>query len=164
MLLKSVKGLVFGGERRHKSPATGLISWFLDRRLTNAYRRDGACRDPAVNGLGLRAARAGSTGNAPAAAAPSSTPPGGAAQPAPAQRGTAPTAAAPGNAGQFKTEADAKSHCPTGDVVWMNLDSHVYHLSGAKEYGHTKHGAYMCQADADKAGRAAKDEKPKKKS
>ena len=103
-------------------------------------------------------------GNAPTAAAPSSTPPGGAAQPAPAQRGTAPTAAAPGNAGQFKTEADAKSHCPTGDVVWINLNSHVYHLSGAKEYGHTKHGAYMCQADADKAGRAAKDEKPKKKS
>src|SRR4051794_22397909 len=103
-------------------------------------------------------------GNAPATAAPIGTSPGGAAQPAPAPRGTAPTAAAPGNAGQFKTEADAKSHCPTGDVVWMNLGSHVYHLSGAKEYGHTKHGAYMCQADADKAGRAAKDEKPKKKS
>jgi hypothetical protein len=101
--------------------------------------------------------------NAPTTAAPSS-----AAQPAPAQRGTAPTTAAPGNAapgnaGQFKTEADAKSHCSTGDVVWMNLDSHVYHLSSAKEFGHTKHGAYMCQADAEKIGRAAKDEKPKKK-
>jgi len=96
--------------------------------------------------------------------APTTSAPGGAAQAAPAQRGNAPTAAAPGSAAEFKTEAEAKSHCSTGNVVWMNLGSHVYHLSGVKEYGHTKHGAYMCQADADKIGRAAKDEKPKKKS
>jgi len=110
-----------------------------------------------------------STGLAHAQPAPAqrgntpTTAPGGATQPAPAQRGNAPPATAPGSAGQFKTEAEAKSHCPTGDVVWMNLGSHVYHLSNAKEYGHTKSGAYMCQADADKVGRAAKDEKPKKK-
>lgn len=95
-------------------------------------------------------------GHTPATAAP-----GGATQPAPAQRGNAPTAA-PGGAGEFKTETEAKSHCPTGNVVWMNLGSHVYHLPGAKEYGHTKRGAYMCQADADKIGRAAKDQTPKK--
>jgi hypothetical protein len=97
-------------------------------------------------------------GNAPTNAAP-----GGAAQPAPTQRGSAPTAAAPGGAAEFKTEADAKSHCPTGTVVWMNLGSHVYHMSGTKDYGHTKRGAFMCQDDADKLGHAAKDEKSKKK-
>src|SRR5690242_972793 len=81
---------------------------------------------------------------------------------APAQHGNAPTAAAPGNATQFKTEAEAKSHCQSGDVVWMNLGSHVYHMSGTKDYGHTKRGAYMCQADADKIGHAAKDQKQKR--
>lgn len=95
-------------------------------------------------------------GNAPTAAAP-----GGAAQPAPAQRRNAPTAAAPGGAGEFKTEAEAKAHCPTGNVVWMNLGSHVYHVPGTKEYGHTKRGAYMCQADADKIGHMAKGEQTK---
>jgi hypothetical protein len=82
---------------------------------------------------------------------------------APAQRGDAPTATAPGRADQFKTEAEAKSHCASGNVVWMNLSSHVYHISGTKDYGHTKRGAYMCQTDADKIGHAAKDEKPKKR-
>jgi len=82
---------------------------------------------------------------------------------APAQRGNGPTAATPGGADQFKTEAEAKSHCATGNVVWMNLSSHIYHISGTKDYGHTKRGAYMCQADADKIGHAAKDEKPKKR-
>jgi len=85
------------------------------------------------------------------------------AQPAPAQRCNAPTAAAPGSADEFKTEAEAKSHCATGNIVWMNLSSHIYHVSGTKDYGHTKRGAYMCQADADKIGHAAKDEKPKKR-
>jgi hypothetical protein len=36
-------------------------------------------------------------------------------------------------------------------------------VSGTKDYGHTKRGAYMCQTDADKIGHAAKDEKPKKR-
>jgi hypothetical protein len=88
----------------------------------------------------------------------------GNAQAAPAQRGNAPAAAATDSTTQFKTEADAKSHCQSGDVVWMNLGSHVYHMSGTKDYGHTKRGAYMCQADADKIGHAAKDQKPKKSS
>ena len=79
--------------------------------------------------------------------------------PGPAPRGNTATARAPGAANEFKTEAEAKSRCPTGNVVWMNLGSHVYHVPGTKDYGHTKRGAYMCQADADKIGRAAKDEK-----
>jgi hypothetical protein len=60
--------------------------------------------------------------------------------------------------GAFGTEADAKAHC-TGNVVWMNNNSHVYHYAGTRDYGHTKNGAYLCQPDADKVGRAAKNEK-----
>ena len=60
---------------------------------------------------------------------------------------------------QFATEGDAKMHCSNQNIVWMNTRSHVYHFAGTRDYGHTKSGAYMCQSDADKAGRAAKNEK-----
>ena len=63
-------------------------------------------------------------------------------------------------AGQFSTEGDARAHCGGGTVVWLNTKSHVYHFAGSKNYGQTKHGAFMCRADADRAGtfRAAKKE------
>jgi hypothetical protein len=71
----------------------------------------------------------------------------------------APSAPNTGQPGQFATEGDAKAHCSGQNVVWMNLSSHVYHFAGTRDYGRTKHGSYMCQADADKIGRAAKNEK-----
>lgn len=57
-------------------------------------------------------------------------------------------AAAPMMVGQFDNEATAKAHCPTDTVVWGNSSSKAYHLTGAKYYGKTKHGSYMCQKDA----------------
>jgi hypothetical protein len=71
----------------------------------------------------------------------------------------APTATATG-AGQFTSDQQAKTRCPTDTVVWVNTDSGVYHFVGTHNYGHTKQGAYMCEADAKAAGdRAAKNEK-----
>jgi len=65
-------------------------------------------------------------------------------------------------AGQFASEAEAKGHCPTDIVVWLNTKSHKYHYAGHRSYGTTKQGAYMCEADAKAAGDlAAKGEKPK---
>jgi hypothetical protein len=63
-------------------------------------------------------------------------------------------------AGQFSTEGDARAHCGGDTVAWVNTKSHVYHFAGSKDYGQTKHGAFMCRADADRAGtfRAAKNE------
>jgi hypothetical protein len=61
---------------------------------------------------------------------------------------------------QFSSEAEAKDHCATGNVVWFNTKSKVYHFAGTRDYGKTKSGAYMCQSDADRVGRAAKNEKP----
>ncbi len=57
-----------------------------------------------------------------------------------------------GSVQQFKTEADAKSHCGTDQVVWGNTSSHVLHDSGTKYYGKTTHGAYMCKGLAVNAG------------
>ena len=67
---------------------------------------------------------------------------------------------APAAAGQFSTEAQAKARCPGDTVVWVNLDSKIYHYSAYRDYGHTKDGAYMCERDMAAAGfRAAKNEK-----
>jgi hypothetical protein len=60
---------------------------------------------------------------------------------------------------QFASESEAQARCGN-DVVWVNTKTHVYHFPGSPEFGHTKHGAFMCQADADRSGtfRAAKNE------
>jgi hypothetical protein len=72
----------------------------------------------------------------------------------------APSKAPAMHADQFSSEADAKVHCPGGGtVVWLNTKSGVYHFAGSRDYGHTKQGAFMCRADADKVARAAKNEK-----
>jgi hypothetical protein len=104
-----------------------------------------------------------------AAAAPAPTPtmaaPAPVATPTPAAMKPAPkkmTPVAATGAGEFASEAEAKGHCPTDTVVWVNTKSHKYHYAGNRSYGTTKKGAYMCEADAKGAGDvAAKGEKPK---
>jgi hypothetical protein len=96
-----------------------------------------------------------------AAAAPAAAP---APAPTPTPTPTKMSKAAPesAGAGEFKTEGEAKGHCPTDTVVWVNTKSHKYHYAGHRSYGTTKHGAYMCETDAKAAGDiGAKGEKPK---
>lgn len=72
-----------------------------------------------------------------------------------------PTRDAGRGANQFASENEARSRCGNDTVVWVNTKTHVYHFAGNAAYGHTKHGAFICRADADRAGsfRAAKNEK-----
>ena len=100
---------------------------------------------------------------APAAPAPAPTVAAPPARPAPpaatAVRPAPSTPAGPVGANQFSTEAQAKARCPSDTVVWVNLKSKIYHFSGTKDYGTTKHGAYMCERDTAASGmRAAKNE------
>ena len=55
-------------------------------------------------------------------------------------------------AGGFATDAQAKAKCPSDTVVWSKRKSGVYHFAGTHDYGNTKQGAYMCEADAKDAG------------
>jgi hypothetical protein len=41
---------------------------------------------------------------------------------------------------------------PEKGMVWVNLDSRIYHRDGDQWYGKTKHGKFMSEADAQKAG------------
>jgi hypothetical protein len=56
--------------------------------------------------------------------------------------------------------ADAKGK----GLVWVNLNTKVYHMSDAATYGKTKRGQFMSEADAQKAGyKAAQEPKTKGK-
>lgn len=68
-------------------------------------------------------------------------------------RQTAPNTSGRLAADQFSSEQAAKGHCPGERIVWANLGgSTAYHTSGDRYYGKTKHGAFMCQRDADQSG------------
>jgi hypothetical protein len=49
------------------------------------------------------------------------------------------------------SDADIAAATKRGDV-WLNQNTKVYHKSSDKEYGKTKKGAFMSEADAQKAG------------
>jgi len=81
-------------------------------------------------------------GSASAAAAPKAAP-----TPAPAPA-SPPAAAAPA-----KTAAPAAAQQPpVKGMVWVNLDTKVFHREGDRYYGTTKNGKFMTEADAVKAG------------
>jgi hypothetical protein len=67
------------------------------------------------------------------------------------------SATATPRAGEYTTELGARARCPSDTVVWANTPTRIYHYSGTRYFGHTRNGAYMCEADARAAGyRAAK--------
>src|SRR5271155_4665731 len=89
----------------------------------------------------------------PASAAPAPATPPASSSAAPAA--PTPAASAPPAA---KTAPQAQPS-PGSGMVWVNLDSGVYHKEGTRYYGKTKNGKYMSEPDAIKAGyRAAKNE------
>lgn len=107
----------------------------------------------------VAACRAETTGAPAAAPSPATTPAPAPVSPTPAPVAPRPQVGATG-AGQFATDAQARARCPSDTVVWVNTKSSIYHFAGKRDYGNTKLGAYMCEADAKAAGdRAAKNEK-----
>jgi hypothetical protein len=52
----------------------------------------------------------------------------------------------------FPSEIKAQQHCPGDTVVWLNTPTSIYHFKGERWYGRTKHGAFVCEREADEAG------------
>ena len=95
-------------------------------------------------------------GGASSAAAAPAAAPAAANAPAPS---AAPAKRAPaGSSSRSAAPAGTQTPPPAGSgMVWVNTETKVYHREGDQWYGKTKHGAYMNEADAIKAGnRAAK--------
>ncbi len=100
-----------------------------------------------------------------ASAGPAAAPPTPASTPAPgsgvpAKAGPPPAAAAPPPAAS--PVASPAPAPPAPGMVWVNLETKVYHFPGDRWYGKTKHGQYMTEADAVKAGYRASKSGPKK--
>jgi len=81
--------------------------------------------------------------------------------PSPSTQPPAPTPSEPAANPPARKEAPSASQGNPGPgMVWVNLDSGVYHYEGSRYYGKTKNGKYISEADAVKAGyRPAKNEK-----
>ncbi len=86
--------------------------------------------------------------------------PAPAASVAPVAKPAAPVAASPAKTAQAAPTAYTPP--PAAGMVWVNLESKVYHKEGDQWYGKTKKGKYMTEADAIKAGYRAVKEKEQK--
>ena len=60
-----------------------------------------------------------------------------------------PASTSPGSSSSVKQQTPQTKS--TG-MVWVNTETGVYHRQGTRWYGKTKHGKYMLEADAIKAG------------
>lgn len=89
--------------------------------------------------------------------------PGSPVQPSPSHsRSASGGEQANGNAAETSSDSSTESvQTPSQPgMVWVNLDSGVYHRETSRWYGKTKHGKFMSEGDAQKAGyRAAKNER-----
>jgi len=108
-------------------------------------------------------AKSASTSTSASGSTSASTPPG-----APAPRSeSAPTEAKSKSSSRSTSESTASSAPyqppPSKGMVWVNLETKVYHREGDRWYGKTKHGKYMTEADAEKAGYRLSKEKDEPK-
>lgn len=126
------------------SAPAGSTGQCKDGSYTSTATKRGACRGH----KGVQEWYA--AGSAPAAKAAPATPAAAAAPAATPAAPVANTAMKPHRA----MPAPAANAAPGGGagMVWVNDSSKVYHCSGDKWYGKTKHGEYMSEAAAKAKG------------
>ena len=55
----------------------------------------------------------------------------------------------------FRTEQQAREHCPKDTVVWVDPQTGEYYLNTSPSYGHAGTGRYACRREAELAGMRA---------
>ena len=156
-LLSSVAlaaGLSFSVAGQAQAPAAapaGATGLCKDGSYASKDTKKGACAKH--GGIKDWYAEAGAAA-APAAAATKAAPAVAGSTPAVAPAPTTAPAKAPA---KTAAAAPATAPAPGGGPgqVWVNSSSKVYHCSGTKYYGTTKHGEYMTEAAAKAAGNHA---------
>jgi DNA uptake protein ComE-like DNA-binding protein len=102
------------------------------------------------------ASKSKSSSTASSSSASSSAPASGSSAGAPAPPSTKASKPAPKTA---EPEEVAYQPPPSKGMVWVNLDSKIFHREGDRWYGKTKNGKYMTEADAVKEGYRVSKEK-----
>jgi len=130
-----------------QAPPAGSTGQCKDGTYSTAASKQGACRGhQGVKEWYAAAAPAAATAPAAAPAAPT----------APAPKAVPATPAAPAAASSAAKTAKTAAAGGGPGLVWLNTSSNVYHCYGGQDYGTTKAGAYMSEADAKaKGGRPA---------
>lgn len=126
-------GLLFSLSCQAAAPAgapAGATALCKDGSYYTGAEKKGACsgHKGLKDWYGVSAAKAATSTAKPVSAAPASTKPAAAANATPAQ--------APGKPG----------------MVWVNMDTKVYHCPNTRWYGKTKNGKYLTEADAKAQG------------
>ncbi len=144
-----------------QAPA-GATGKCKDGTYTTAASKSGACRGhkgvDTWNGPTAAAKSATSSAMTPAAPAKPTTTTAAPA-PAPAAKPATSAPAASSAPSKSTTSKTTKTAAPGGGpgMVWVNTSTKVYHCYGTADYGTTKQGKYLSEADAKAAGaRAAK--------
>jgi hypothetical protein len=72
--------------------------------------------------------------------------------PAPKPAAAPPAAAPTATTGKTTSAPVTAQQPPAKGMVWVNLETKVFHREGDRYYGNTKNGKFMTEADAVKAG------------
>lgn len=91
-------------------------------------------------------------GAAPAPAPAAAPAPAPASKPAPAPAAPSAASAPAASAPRTSSAPATAQQPPVKGMVWVNLETKVFHREGDRYYGNTKHGKFMTEEDAVKAG------------
>ena len=104
-----------------------------------------------------RTSKAGSSESSDPTAAPSSPAKPAAKPSTSSDQGTKSSEQGTAKSEETANSGETAQAPPEKGMVWVNLDSGIYHREGDRWYGKTRHGKFMSEADAQKAGyRASK--------